>query len=91
MYYLSVSGITGERDELPHDVIENLRELKSHTHLPACVGFGIHRAQQVQSLKGIADGAIVGTAFVRRMQGHGNNAGLIAQHVADYCLDLRRG
>src|SRR6185437_1085784 len=34
VYYLSVSGITGERDQLPADLAENVRQLKSVTALP---------------------------------------------------------
>lgn len=90
VYYLSVAGITGERDDLPRDVIQNVRELKTHADVPVCVGFGVHRAQQVNSLRGIADGAIVGTAFVRRMKNHlGDSPNTIAGALADYCRELR--
>jgi len=70
IYYLSVSGITGERASLPPDLEQNLRALKSLTNTPLCVGFGIHQPQQIQQLAKIADGAIVGTAYVRRMKQH---------------------
>lgn len=70
VYYLSVSGITGERDQLPRDLAENVRELRSLTDRPVCVGFGIHKAQHVSQLTGLADAAIVGSAYVRRMKDH---------------------
>lgn len=70
IYYLSVSGITGERDKLPADMEQNVRELKSLTQTPVCVGFGIHKPEHVKQLSTISDGAIVGSAFVRRMQQH---------------------
>jgi tryptophan synthase alpha chain len=89
VYYLSVSGITGERDRLPDDVSTNVRELKTNTDVPVCVGFGIHRAQQVDQLRGIADGAIVGTAFVRRMKEHQNESpDSIGMVLGLYCRDL---
>ena len=68
VYYLSVAGITGERDQLPSNLAANVRELKSMTSHPVCVGFGIHKPRHVAQLAGIADGAIVGTAYVRRMK-----------------------
>jgi len=68
IYYLSVSGITGERDALPADLADSVRQLKSLTDKPVCVGFGIHQSRQVKQLGQIADGAIVGTAYVRRMK-----------------------
>jgi tryptophan synthase alpha chain len=90
VYYLSVSGITGERDRLPPDLAGNVRDLKSAAgDLPVCVGFGIHRAQQVADLVGIADGAIVGTAMVRRMKDHATQGPqAVAQAAGQYCQDL---
>jgi tryptophan synthase alpha chain len=90
VYYLSVSGITGERDQLPADLAENVRDLKSNTDVPVCIGFGIHRAAQVQQLRGMADGAIVGTAFVRRMKEHVRESpDAIATILGRYCHELR--
>jgi tryptophan synthase alpha chain len=72
IYYLSVSGITGERDQLPKDVAGNVRQLKGLTDRPVCVGFGISKPAHVAQLRGIADGAIVGSALVKRMKGRLN-------------------
>jgi tryptophan synthase alpha chain len=90
VYYLSVSGITGERDRLPPDLERNVRELKTVAGgVPVCVGFGIHRPQQVAQLVGIADGAIVGTALVRRMKDHaGQGPAAVASAAAEYCRQL---
>lgn len=67
IYYVSVTGITGERTELPPELAENLAWLKQQTELPICVGFGISQPQHVQQLKPVADGLIVGSAIVRRV------------------------
>ena len=67
IYYVSIAGITGERTELPADLIENLQSLRQHTDLPICVGFGISRPEQVAQLKPHCDGVIVGSAVVRRL------------------------
>jgi tryptophan synthase alpha chain len=68
VYYLSVSGVTGERRELPSDLPANVRAIKAAADVPVCVGFGISEPQHVAGLKDVADGAIVGSALVRRMQ-----------------------
>ncbi|HEV8603980.1 MAG TPA: tryptophan synthase subunit alpha [Tepidisphaeraceae bacterium] len=68
IYYLSVSGITGERQALPEDLAEQLRQLKQTSDAPVCVGFGISKREHVGQLAGLADGAIVGSAIVRRMK-----------------------
>jgi len=67
VYYLSVSGITGERDALPEDMTANLAELRKMTRTPVCVGFGISKPSHIKQLSGIADGAIVGSALVKKM------------------------
>jgi tryptophan synthase alpha chain len=90
-YYLSVSGITGERDRLPDDVTANVRALRELADTPICVGFGIHRAEQVAQLAGVADGAIVGSAFVKRMRDAGpGGATAVAEAARAYCQDLLR-
>ena len=67
VYYLSVSGITGERRALPADVGPNVAELRKVTEVPICVGFGISTAEQVREVTRVADGAIVGSALIRRL------------------------
>src|SRR5438876_753929 len=62
VYYLSVTGITGERNELPKGLADGVANMKSLTDRPVCVGFGISTAQHVKQLAGVADGAIVGSA-----------------------------
>jgi tryptophan synthase alpha chain len=89
IYYLSVTGITGERDKLPADLAANVTNLKSLTDRPVCVGFGVSTAQHVAQLATVADGAIVGSAIVKRMTEHKDGgAESIAQHVGAYCKEL---
>lgn len=67
IYYVSVTGITGERTELPAELSDNIAWLKTQTDLPICVGFGISQPEHVQRLKPVADGLIVGSAIVKRI------------------------
>src|SRR5207249_4279162 len=48
VYYLSVTGITGERNELPKGLADGVANMKSLTDRPVCVGFGISTAQHVK-------------------------------------------
>ncbi len=89
VYYLSVSGITGERAALPADLEQNVRQLRSQSSVPVCIGFGISKRAHVEQLRGVGDGAIVGTAVVRRMREHATEKPeQIAQAVAKYCGEL---
>jgi tryptophan synthase alpha chain len=67
LYYVSVTGITGERTELPSSLADNVGWLRSQTNLPLCIGFGISRPEHVKLLAPVADGLIVGSAVVRRV------------------------
>jgi len=67
LYYVSVAGITGERTELPPDLVENVGWLRTQTDLPICIGFGISKPEHVKLLAPVADGLIVGSAIVRRI------------------------
>ena len=67
IYYLSVAGVTGERTSLPSDLASNIQGLKALTQTPVCIGFGVSTPTHVKQLEHVADGAIVGSAYVRTM------------------------
>lgn len=67
IYCISIAGTTGVRDQLPAELRDQLKWLKSQTDLPLAVGFGVSRPEQVDELRGLADGVIVGSAIVRQM------------------------
>jgi tryptophan synthase alpha chain len=67
LYYVSVTGITGERTELPREIVDNVAWLRTQTELPICIGFGVSRPEHVRLLAPVADGLIVGSAIVRRV------------------------
>jgi len=65
VYCIAVAGTTGAREALPEDLTKMLSQLRSQTKLPLAVGFGVSRPEQVRGLRGVADGAIVGSALVK--------------------------
>ncbi len=67
VYALARLGITGERAEAP-DVRPIVERIRRHTDLPIAAGFGISTPEHVQAVAAHADGAIVGSAIVRRMR-----------------------
>ncbi len=74
LYCVSVTGITGERDRLPDEILHQLRRLRQETDLPLCVGFGVSRPEHVRMLRDEVDGVIVGSAIVRRLGEHGQKS-----------------
>jgi tryptophan synthase alpha chain len=67
IYYISVTGTTGEREKLPDDIIENIKKVKKISKKDVFVGFGISKREHVVSLKDYIDGAIVGSAIIRKV------------------------
>lgn len=67
LYYVAVTGITGERTQLPDDLVDNVGWLREQTPLPICIGFGVSQPEHVKLLSPVADGLIVGSAIVRRI------------------------
>ncbi len=65
-YVLSRNGITGGEADIPANVLEFINSLKASLQIPRCVGFGIRTAEQVQTLAGVCDGVVVGSALVDR-------------------------
>jgi tryptophan synthase alpha chain len=91
VYYLSVSGITGERAALPPGLEDKLAEMKKVTSRPLCVGFGISKPEHVRALSGKADGVIVGSALVRRITAAVEAKADPAEAAGRFVADLRSG
>ncbi|HEX9436393.1 MAG TPA: tryptophan synthase subunit alpha [Candidatus Limnocylindria bacterium] len=64
VYCVSLTGVTGARAGLSDDVRPFVERVRARTSLPVAVGFGISRPDHVRSLRGIADGVIVGSAAI---------------------------
>jgi tryptophan synthase alpha chain len=65
VYTVSLTGTTGEREELPPGLAETVERVRASTELPVAVGFGISTPEQARSVAELADGVIVGSRVVR--------------------------
>ncbi|MFO0012303.1 MAG: tryptophan synthase subunit alpha [Planctomycetota bacterium] len=68
LYFVSVTGITGERTQLPTDLVDRVAWLRERSSLPICIGFGISKPEHVRLLAPVSDGLIVGSAIVRQLE-----------------------
>jgi tryptophan synthase alpha chain len=74
-YVVSGEGKTGSFESLPTEYIEVIKRVKSLSTVPAFVGFGIKSARDVKEVvENGADGAIIGTEFIKRYQMGGMDA-----------------
>lgn len=74
VYGVGLLGVTGVRDELAASAVVMAGRLKDMTDVPVLVGVGIGTPEQAQEVCRVADGAVVGSAVVRRMLGTGGPA-----------------
>jgi tryptophan synthase alpha chain len=68
VYLVSRTGVTGERDALSGQLEPLVQRLRRVTTLPLAVGFGIARPDQAAAAARLADGVVVGSAFVRLIE-----------------------
>lgn len=67
IYCVSVTGITGVRDQVSNRGLELLERVRARTSLPLAVGFGISRREHVEAVCRQAQAAAVGSALIRTM------------------------
>ncbi|HRX81232.1 MAG TPA: tryptophan synthase subunit alpha, partial [Pirellulaceae bacterium] len=89
LYYVSVTGITGERTELPPSLVDNVSWLREQTELPICIGFGVSKPEHVKLLAPVSDGLIVGSAIVRRIaEASERPREQVLKEIGDYASEL---
>ena len=87
-YLVSVTGVTGERASLQNRVGQLVNSLKRCKSGPVAVGFGISGPDQVRQVRDWgADGAIVGSALVKRIAAA--QTGCAAAEAGEFCRQLR--
>ena len=64
VYYVSRTGVTGARDELPKSLLKEARQMRRKVSHPLVVGFGISTPEQARAVGKVADGVVVGSALV---------------------------
>jgi tryptophan synthase alpha chain len=87
VYVVSLTGTTGERDEIQEGLAQTVERVRASTDVPVAVGFGISTPEQARSVAELADGVIVGSRVVRAA-GEGG-AGAVGSVVRELAAALR--
>lgn len=92
LYYISVVGITGVRDTLSDDILQNINKLKQLTSTPICVGFGVSTPEHAKMIGKIADGVVVGSAIIKEVEKYINtSSGELIKNVGEFVGELVNG
>ncbi len=67
LYVIATKGITGERSAVNRQLPDMIDQLRGITKVPLIAGFGISTVDHVRDVCKVADGAIVGSAVIRRI------------------------
>jgi tryptophan synthase alpha chain len=89
LYYVSLTGVTGARGDLASDVQAQVDLAKSFGDVPVCVGFGVSKPEHARELAGFADGVVVGSAIVDRIESAGSREKAV-ESVASFVEELKR-
>jgi len=74
LYYVSVAGITGKQSAALTSIEEAVTRIKQTAQIPVAVGFGVRTPEQAGPIARVADGVVVGSAFIDLIAQHGANA-----------------
>ncbi len=69
LYYVSQKGTTGVRSRLADDFSAQMTRMRQYFQIPIVAGFGIADRSSAESALKCADGFVVGSAFVKKIEG----------------------
>jgi tryptophan synthase alpha chain len=84
VYVVARAGVTGAQTSLSDSMAPTIERVRRHTRLPVAVGFGISRPEHVRAVWQIAEGAVVGSAIVARMEEEKDSPELVSR-IGAYC------
>lgn len=88
IYCVSSLGVTGVREDFHSSLDEFTSSVRKHSHVPRAIGFGISTPEQVRKLKDLAEGLIVGSAIVKKVEEAGTCEKAV-ERIKEYVMTLR--
>ncbi|MEE9607215.1 MAG: tryptophan synthase subunit alpha [Myxococcota bacterium] len=88
LYCVSRTGVTGARRALARGIEEMVRQVRRASDVPVCVGFGVSEPEHARQLGAFADGVVVGSALIDRIEAAGSPSCAIAA-AAEFVAELK--
>jgi len=89
LYYVSIKGVTGAGHLDTNDVENKLLEIRANTKLPVAVGFGVKNAETAKTIANIADGVVVGSAFISKIEQNLDNPEKAKTEIIELIKSMR--
>ena len=92
LYYVTITGITGQHSANIHELQKSILEIRKQTTLPILSGFGINNAKQVKEICSFCDGVIVGSSIIKIIEENYNtNKNKIIPLISKFIINLKTG
>lgn len=89
IYCVSLTGVTGMREGIPHDIAQFMKRVRRYCSQPLGVGFGISNPQQAALMAQVADAVIVGSALVSLVEEYAARPPVLQERVAGLVRELK--
>ena len=90
LYFVSITGITGQKSANLIELEKSIRKIKNFTDLPVVPGFGIKNATDVKNICKISDGAVVGSSIIKIIEDNLTNKKEIIKKIDLFTKDLKK-
>lgn len=89
LYYVSLKGVTGAGHLDTADVEQKLKLIRANTAIPVGVGFGVKDAETAKVISQIADGVVVGSALISKIEANLDDPELAKREIIDLLKSMR--
>ena len=89
LYYVTVTGITGQHSANIEDLKKSINTIKSSTKLPIVAGFGIKNRNDVEQISTFTDGVVVGSSIVNIIKHNLNDKNKMINEIKVFTKDLK--
>jgi tryptophan synthase alpha chain len=90
IYCITSKGVTGMRSSLGENLKDFISTVREYTKEPIALGFGISNKETLKEIKDIADGFIIGSAIIEKIE-EGLNDNTYIIRSTDFLRTLREG
>jgi tryptophan synthase alpha chain len=91
LYYVTVTGITGQNSANIEVLKKSINTIKSSTTLPIVAGFGIKNRNDVEQISTFTDGVVVGSSIVNIIKHNLNDKNKMINEIRVFTKDLIEG
>lgn len=89
LYYVSVKGVTGAGHLDTNDVKTKLVDIRANTELPVAIGFGVKDAKTAQTIAGLGDAVVVGSALISKIEANLDSPEQAKQEITELLKSMR--